>query len=405
MTREKKFGLLTIMITIGLCVIIGELVLRRVLPASRMNRTTGYAYIYGWAMPPNSIVEWQVDGKQLHESINSDGFRDVEHDIASTKGRILIIGDSYTAGIGVSLDQLYTRQLQAMLPANVEVISMGIGGIGTDQELLMLEHQGLAYRPEIVILQFYTGNDPLNNLYGHLFGNPSVPKPYFRLEGENLFQVPFHPSVSWKAHLFDFRLIEKLNTLRHVIMGDQKVMAANSKQESKDVFAAIETLDLFDIEKDYSPYSLYVEKYSRKIEYAWDLTEALIFEMDKICHRAGSDFLVFPALWQIDLADESMSKSGKHGNYVLYPERAFEELRQRIEKHSIKMVQSRSAFKRAVAENGIENYLIPGDNHWNARGHRLAAETIYQYLTNSDFYLHDQEMMKNGKNSHHRRRR
>lgn len=95
--------------------------------------------------------------------INSAGFRDYEH--AETKTaetyRIIVLGDSTTAGEGVSdLDKTYTKQLEKLLNTNnasgmrYEVLNMGVAGYHTLQEVETLRVKGLKYHPDLVVLTF-----------------------------------------------------------------------------------------------------------------------------------------------------------------------------------------------------------------------------------------------------------
>ena len=100
--------------------------------------------------------------------INQEGFRDIEHARAKPEGvtRILVLGDSFIEAMQVPLEATVARRLQAELDPEakrIEVISMGISGFGTAGELLLYERLGRAYQPDIVLLNFYVGNDVRNN--------------------------------------------------------------------------------------------------------------------------------------------------------------------------------------------------------------------------------------------------
>jgi len=54
---------------------------------------------------------------QIEIKINSEGFRDVEHESIKPKGvfRVLVVGDSFTHGMGVEAAQVYSKILQKFL--------------------------------------------------------------------------------------------------------------------------------------------------------------------------------------------------------------------------------------------------------------------------------------------------
>lgn len=93
-------------------------------------------------------------------SHNSAGFRDVEHEFPKSPGtfRILALGGSVTYGSGVSFEETYLARLEKDLNGRgglppVEIVKAGVGGFFPAAERLLLEHYGLAYRPDLVLLQ------------------------------------------------------------------------------------------------------------------------------------------------------------------------------------------------------------------------------------------------------------
>ncbi len=90
---------------------------------------------------------------------NSAGFRDREHAQKKPAGvaRVLVLGDSTTAGHGVpDAEKLYTSRLERLLNADgasrFEVFNMGVGGYHTLQEVETLRVEGLKYEPDVVIV-------------------------------------------------------------------------------------------------------------------------------------------------------------------------------------------------------------------------------------------------------------
>src|SRR5215510_781279 len=95
--------------------------------------------------------------------LNSKGFNDVEFNIKKAAGttRILGIGDSFAFGI-VPYEYNYLTLVEQNLKQsghNVELINMGIPGIGPKEYLSLLINEGLALEPDRVLLSFFIGND------------------------------------------------------------------------------------------------------------------------------------------------------------------------------------------------------------------------------------------------------
>ena len=104
---------------------------------------------------------------------NSMGFRDVEHPIAKPAGtfRILGLGDSFALGAGAPFEQTFLCRLEAMLNARpgshpqVEIIKAGISDYFPEPERLLLQHYGLMFRPDVVLVAFLP-NDVIGTFRG-----------------------------------------------------------------------------------------------------------------------------------------------------------------------------------------------------------------------------------------------
>ena len=99
-------------------------------------------------------LEYQV-GKVLY-TFNASGFRDVDHAVEKPPGikRIVVLGDSVTNGYGVEWERVFSHILQSQLGGQIEIINIAAGGLNTPQEVHLFEQEGLAYNPDLVILNF-----------------------------------------------------------------------------------------------------------------------------------------------------------------------------------------------------------------------------------------------------------
>ena len=135
----------------------------------------------GWRPKPN-LRDVTVFGNKILNT-NSRGLRgkkDFPYIKDKTRLRILILGDSFTFGDGVSDAETYSYFLQQMLP-HTEIINMGVHGYGHDQMLILFREEGVKYEPDIVILGFLPLDMPRNVLKFRDFA-----KPRFVLEGGEL---------------------------------------------------------------------------------------------------------------------------------------------------------------------------------------------------------------------------
>lgn len=134
-----------------------EVVLRLLGHQGAPHATIDNAYlvddsVLDWRYRPNS----QRKSGRIVYSFNGAGFRDVEHQLPKPPGRfrIVVVGDSVTEGSGVRFEEMFSRVLQSRLGPSYEVITLAQGGLNTPQEIHLLEKHGLAYEPDLVILNF-----------------------------------------------------------------------------------------------------------------------------------------------------------------------------------------------------------------------------------------------------------
>jgi len=119
----------------------------------------GYAGVYA----PRGVVEY------FPLAFSSQGFRDREFGPkADGEIRVLMLGDSFTMGHVESEDSI-PKQLERICAARlpefrISVVNAGMGNAGPVEELGLLRRRGLALDPDLVILQFFTGNDLQNAL-------------------------------------------------------------------------------------------------------------------------------------------------------------------------------------------------------------------------------------------------
>src|SRR5262245_977127 len=102
-------------------------------------------------------------GPHWNFHLNSRGFNDVEFSARKTPGtiRVLGIGDSFAFGV-VPYEYNYLTLIEQYLKQsghNVELVNMGIPGIGPFHYLSLLVQEGFALNPDRVLLSFYIGND------------------------------------------------------------------------------------------------------------------------------------------------------------------------------------------------------------------------------------------------------
>ena len=148
------------------------------------DETLGYRLIPG-------MSGWYTREGRSWVDINSEGFRDLEHAVDKPLDvyRIAVVGDSYVEALQVNREEAFTNYMASAAPncgplagKRVEILTFGVSGYGTAQELLTLREKVWKYSPDLVLLVVTTNNDVSDNLRAF----KQAPIPYFDIKGGEL---------------------------------------------------------------------------------------------------------------------------------------------------------------------------------------------------------------------------
>ena len=137
-------------------------------PHSRDDPTVWTSLIHQPSPVPGLDYEIAPDrwgsGAHRREGINSHGFRGRAPSDPKTGTRIVVLGDSFTYGLGVGVEQTYPAALERLLDETpgvgpVEVLNLGVTAYSLHDLAAVLEHRALALEPDLVIVG-YVLNDP-----------------------------------------------------------------------------------------------------------------------------------------------------------------------------------------------------------------------------------------------------
>lgn len=159
--------------------------------------------------PLAGVIKWSASGSRLKPNtcqtfdgswvklpatevcINSAGFRDYEYsqEKPDTVFRILMLGDSFTFGWGVGLNNTVPKKLEQLLNTGdlrVEVLNFGVPAHGTIEEIGFLEEVGIDHNPDLVLFLFEPDDFRNWTRYGPI------------LENLKVNYIANHPSVSYE---------------------------------------------------------------------------------------------------------------------------------------------------------------------------------------------------------------
>ncbi len=123
-----------------------------------------------WNLPDSTIATWRTPGHRYRHMTscfnveymsNQQGMRDLDRQEQSEKKRFLVLGDSFTEGWGVDLEDRYTNQLEEK--TGVEFLNFGISNSGLTQQYLLYKTFASVYDHDAVIWTIFPENDLLDD--------------------------------------------------------------------------------------------------------------------------------------------------------------------------------------------------------------------------------------------------
>jgi hypothetical protein len=354
----------------------------------------------GWSLRPGA-EGWQRKEGEAYVRINRDGLRDDrDHPREKPPGelRIAVLGDSCVEAVQVPLERTFWSLLEERLPRcerfrgrPVEALGFGVSGYGTAQALITQREEVWKYRPDLVLLAFYAGNDVRNNDRA-LDQDPA--RPYFVLPkgptGPTGSTGPLALDDSFRSSPgYRFRtaapgrlLYGAFDHSRLLQLGKQAKGAVDGwvgawRASRVEAAAAVRELGLDNAV--YSPPR--DENWAR----AWKVTEAMLRALrdDAAAHATpfGVVSLTTGAQVHPDPAArrELMEQLGLET--LFYPDErvaAFGRA-EGIPVLALAPDLQRLAEREGAYLHGFAN-TPPGEGHWNERGHAAAAERIAEWL-------------------------
>ncbi len=362
-------------------------------------RATGFSYPVFFAADPvtgqmhrPNVEGWYREEGGAFVRINSAGLRDREHAKAKPAGvvRIVVLGDSYAEALQVPLEQTFWAILERELnacrafgPNIVEIINLGVSGFGTGQELLALRTWGLAYRPDIVLLAFLTGNDISDNSkeLNHL---SSPLRPYFIQSGADLMlDQSFLSTSDYKKKTGKmWALFQSLSD--HIRLLQFFYRAKHRLQQNHEEQSAQVMIGHPRIEKGING-SVFGEPLHETWKVAWEITERLLLIIREESRSKGARFVLATLSNGIQVLPDPEKRQALMRQLniqdLFYPDTRLRHLgeRERFEVITLAPVLQQHAEKQQETLHGFGNAMI-GFGHWNEYGHRVAGQHLARYF-------------------------
>lgn len=307
--------------------------------------------------------------------LNSRSFRTIEYEPAPSPDtlRIVALGDSFTFDSGgVAYDAMWTTiceaQLRDMTGKKLELLSLGVPGVGPMFALRLWELEGVKLQPDLVILAFFVGND-------------FTDEQHHRLKPRDSFNpVEYCYTVRLIKNIYRLRSERKLSIEWPEAPPDDPVypqggVRAPDAQITRGAFSegryyAIEAQRL----------ELALKSHRPRLESLAKNTEIVLARLNQEVTAVGAKLLVLiiPDEYQVDrdLLTVLLARTNTPRGEVelAAPQTVLKAL---CDKHRIRYLDLLPSF---IAEAEAGPFYWFHNTHWNHEGNRLAGEKLTAYL-------------------------
>jgi len=162
--RKILFSFVTFVISAILVFFILEIIMEIFSPKGYLYPRYKFSKEYGHVLYENQIIEHYNPPYKKIYTTNKYGLRGKIVPVSNSynKLNIILLGDSFTFGIGVNDGNEFASIMSEKLKNDYNIINTAVGGWGLTQQVRKYYEFGQLYNPEIVILVF-CGNDPEDN--------------------------------------------------------------------------------------------------------------------------------------------------------------------------------------------------------------------------------------------------
>ena len=359
--RERCLNLLLACASLLVLLLVCELIVFRfVLPATDMPKNAFAEGVIRYAPEQTGVFRLGNEIEAPYR-INEDGWNSGISDYREERtpgiGRIAVIGDSYVEAFAVPFDASFAELTQKDLRARgcpAEVYRFGISGAPFSQYLHVLEHEVLDFRPDWVVVSLIH-NDFTESFefkpgrYTSSFLKLSINDGSVKRE---IAPLPYDPSYwDWLRFTATFRYLyytEHLNfdLLRHLIFG----APPKKYQANIDIDATMRRLHKIRVATDYLIRRLVAVAQAHGVK--------LLFLMD---------------------GDRQAIYDGANDDGRGRPLAINKLVGELTARHDMPFIDLHPHFARDWQQRRVR-FEHEEDWHWNAAGHRLAADVLADFF-------------------------
>ncbi len=344
---------LLIVLSIVASVLVCELLLRRFSQKQQLS--------VEWLLYENNKDEWVTDENVI---FITNKVKNKINNVRNTNKKLLVaLGDSFMQGDPVKEQDNFPSILQQSIQndgKDFDVINLGVGGYGPDQEFrLFYELIKAGNQPDVVIWSFYN-----NDIY------ENITQPTYDID-RNLNLIALRAKNNWiykRQRLFDLMPLPRyIKTHSYLI---NRLLAFFENQKNSQVPHANA-----DNQKSWA-----IAKLNKEIDTMEELSQKLKFKLMYVLITPQSDYI-------------PVEQRGEPARWI---ENDYEKLRYSLRKRrglltlDFKTLLSSSTsggvlgltsdLKDTLFSDATKDPLPMGVRHFNKKGYFLFAQSVYQYL-------------------------
>jgi hypothetical protein len=334
-------------------------------------------------LPKNSEINMVALPFWQKATINARGFRgpDVAQMPSAGITRILMISDSNSFGSGVADSETLAVHLQKALGEGYEVINFSAPAYSTVQQYVWLLEDGLALKPDLVLLGFTPINDiqtnyqPLQALYQR-----NSRRPYARLKADGAYEIDNSYMQKFQAGNAKPKLWRRAldlfaGPMVQALAQHAYTMVRGGDGNDPNIWLGMPYLEAFEPKYGKQDVVVYEELWSE----AWRATQAIIRDMKNKSEGAGARFAVFSHVAKIE--GDSIYRDAVGAAYPdlkIEPGKAEKMLRSFGSESGIPVASYSAGIIESARDPVIrpQLYFSMGDEHLTAKGYAIAGPAL-----------------------------
>ncbi len=359
--KKSKALIINLILLFVVCLVfltILEIVLRVTEEESKTNELLIFDNETLYLMRPNleyHLIEGELD---YNVKTNNDGFRDIDFENYLYKNEIILnLGDSMTYGKGVEVEETFSNLIEDQ--TEYSVLNLGVSGFATFQEYYIGERYAKEYKPDIIILNVFYGNDLAENL-GII--NRTLQKTEDSVQGRAATKDRHSYTTFEKVKTF-FR--ETLGLKSYLFLAQRYDNTMRNFNFKPPIRVNSFTLKIFDKTKEDDT----------ELSEAYEKTFINIDKINDLAKENNAEFIVVLMPPRFQVRDSEWEDT--INQYTIGDENFIRDLPNQIFKEYFKEKEINYVdLLPSFMEVSDGTYYYNYDGHWTSKGHELATEQI-----------------------------